>query len=243
MYEKTLARADLITASSESMVVDLPTNLHTKIKILHNGVDTDLFNANINCPCPSDLLNIPHPRIVNTGTINRKIDLPLILKIAKKRPQWHWVLIGPVYQNEFNSNMLLSNAFLTCQQLENVHFLGEKSRFLIPSYISHADVTTMNYRIKEDEWYFDGYPLKVNEYLAMGKPTISSPINAIKTHFADIVDIANGEAEWIAAIDNALTNGGVGTPEQRKALAIQNSWDNRVNVLEKWMFEFIQNLS
>jgi glycosyltransferase involved in cell wall biosynthesis len=208
-----------------------------KVKILHNGVDIDLFDNSIEHACPADLTAIPRPRIANIGAINRKIDLTLVAEIAETRPEWHWVFIGKVIKQQLYEDIEATAAFEKCESLPNVHFLGEKNRLAIPAYAQHSDINVICYRIKEGEWVSAGYPLKLNEYLAVGKPVIASPMQAIKSHFSNYVSIASTKEEWIKAIELAQLQGGVGTPEQRKKIAGQNSWDNRVDSLEKWFLE------
>lgn len=239
MYQNLLDRADIITASSEAMVEKLSEKHLNKVKILHNGVDTDLFR-DVENPCPEELKPIPHPRIMSIGTINRKIDLPLIVKIAKLKPKWHWVFVGNLIQNELVNDTYSASALSEFNSLKNIHYLGERSRLDIPPYIQHSDVNVICYRIRDGEWVAAGYPLKLNEYLSTGKPVIASPMDAIKRYFTDVVDIADSSQQWIIAIEKALSQGGVGTPLSRIATSKLNSWDNRVDNLESWLLEIIQ---
>ncbi|CCE24402.1 putative glycosyl transferase [Methylotuvimicrobium alcaliphilum 20Z] len=239
MYQNLLNRADLITASSEAMVQDLSEKQLNKVKILHNGVDLDIFNNDIKYPCPDDLSEIPHPRIMNTGNIGRKIDLSLIVDIAKKRPEWHWVLVGNVMLNSLETDPYSQTALNESKNLSNIHFLGEKNRLEIPAYAQHSDINVICYRIRKDEWVSAVYPLKLNEYLAIGKPVISSPIETVINLFSSVVDIASTPQEWVNAIEKALNQGGVGTSCDRINISKQNSWDNRVDNLETWLFELL----
>ncbi len=239
-YHALLERADLVAAASEAMAEDAPSRFHGKIKILHNGVDTELFDDKKQHACPADLAAIPSPRIANTGNTNRKIDLKLIVEIAQRKPEWNWVFIGKVDHEGLKSEPELAVALEQCESLPNVYFLGEKNRLEIPAYSGNMDVNVICYRIEQGNWAAAGYPLKLNEYLAVGKPVVSSPIEAVKTHFSDCVAIAETTDDWIAAIEQALTQGGVGSPALRQTIARQNSWDNRVDQLEQWLHELIQ---
>ena len=90
----------------------------------------------------------------------------------------------------------------------------------------------------EGGWWVAGYPLKMHEYLAGGGPIISSDLSAVRP-FSQVIDIAHTPDEWTAAIERALTSGGVGTPEQRRAVAHENTWDQRVDQLEEWLLKMI----
>ena len=94
------------------------------------------------------------------------------------------------------------------------------------------------YRL-EGGWWQAGYPLKMHEYLALGKPVVSTGLETIKP-FHEIIDIVSDCEEWGAALDRALTGGGVGTVVDRRAVAVANSWDVRLDNLDQWMREINQ---
>jgi glycosyltransferase involved in cell wall biosynthesis len=237
--EKLVTRADLITASSKGIANSLPVSGQQKAKVLENGVDTDLFLANTELTCPSDLHLIPHPRIIYTGTINRKVDLPLITHIAKIRPDWHWIMLGRFEKDELIADAYQKQSVNQLSSLTNIHFLGEKSRLEIPSYLANVDVTAMCYRSSGDGWWNDGSPLKMHEYLSSGKPVISSPLETVLP-FSKVVAIARTPDEWLVEIQDALVNSGVGTIKARREIASKNSWDERVNLLENWIMQLLK---
>lgn len=234
-------KANLITAATESMAESLPGKGPKKTKILHNGVDPTPFMKNEEYSCPADLAEIPYPRIANLGTINLKMDMLTIAKIAMEKPAWNWVFVGRLEEAELNTDSEAKEGLALCKQLSNVHFLGEKSRLDIPAYAHNVDVNTVCYRIRPDDWVISGYPLKLNEYLAVGKPVVASPQTAICKYFSDVVDIAYNYDNWLTALEHAISQGGVSTPERRKEVAMSNTWDKRVDLLEKWLFEMTEN--
>ncbi|SIS47735.1 glycosyltransferase [Neptunomonas antarctica] len=239
MLSNTVKRADLITASTASMAESLPLNGVGKTKILHNGVDPTPFLLANRMPCPEDLKDIPHPRIANLGTVNLKMDMKLIAELANKNPNWSWVFVGRLEEAELNTDNEARDGLAKCKKLSNVYFLGEKSRHAIPAYAQHINISTICYRIRPDDWVIAGYPLKLNEYLAVGKPVVASPQTAICEYFSDVVAIAKNESEWQLALEHALNTGGVGTPDQRIATALSNSWEKRVDAYEEWLLEMI----
>jgi len=241
MQTRLIERADLLTAATEGMARGLPGPGPSKAKILYNAADPALFLKAYDAPCPSDLASIPHPRIANIGVINRKIDLGLIAAIAKQQPDWHWILVGHLEKGELERDPEARVTLAACQEMDNVHFLGEKSRLEIPAYLYHMDINTICYRIREGEWVVSGYPLKLHEYLTVGKPVIATPVEAIKNLFSHVVDIASTPEEWITAIKRALNSGGIGTVAERLATAMENTWDRRVDTLENWMFKMLES--
>jgi glycosyltransferase involved in cell wall biosynthesis len=101
--------------------------------------------------------------------------------------------------------------------------------------MAHMDVNLICYLIEDGHWASKGYPLKLNEYLAIGKPVVATPIDAVKRYFGGVVDIATNSEEVAAAIQRALSSGGIATPEERRAVASRNTWDRRVDLLDKWL--------
>jgi hypothetical protein len=96
----------------------------------------------------------------------------------------------------------------------------------------------MCYRTDGEGWWKSIYPLKLHEYLASGKPVISAPLASVQP-FAHVVEIANSVADWISAIEHALSHGGLASPGERLAVANKNTWDLRVDQLEQWLGEMI----
>jgi glycosyltransferase involved in cell wall biosynthesis len=106
----------------------------------------------------------------------------------------------------------------------NVHSLGGKPAKDLPCYVQHFDVCLMCYEVNDYTQYI--YPLKLNEYLASGRPTVSSPIEAVHG-FAHVVTIAKDEAEWLSAIELGLSEvDRDGTAAlARRAVARAHDWD------------------
>jgi glycosyltransferase involved in cell wall biosynthesis len=114
-----------------------------------------------------------------------------------------------------------------------VHFLGSKPHTDVPRYLQNVDVNVMCYRTSEGGWWTDIYPLKLHEYLAVGKPVVASDIDAVR-EFSAVVAIAATTKDWIAALTKAIEGTGVGNVAERQLVAGMNSWDERVDTLERW---------
>ncbi|MET0012482.1 MAG: glycosyltransferase [Sedimenticola sp.] len=227
-----LNQADLVIASSQEMANHLikKTNYTGSIKILKNGADYQAFRNGIDEKVPSDLATIPHPRISYVGRLNIKVDLSLIIELATRRPEWHFILVGPEVFFDSKTKELLE----ICKKIHNIHFLGEKSHKELPSYTAQMDVNTMIYVLNKDNWSYYGYPLKLHEYLATGKPVISSNLSSVR-EYDQVVAIAHNPDEWEQLIEDAINGNGRGCPKLRQEVAYQNSWDVRVKQLNDWI--------
>ena len=222
-------RADLAFSSSEVTADALESRYGRAPTVIANGADYEAFvgAADAPGPEPTDLSTIPRPRIGYTGALSRKVDFELIATLARRRPQWQFVLIGEVRNLDGPSHAAQANA----QREPNVHFLPPKPHELVPHYVCSMDVNIMCYRLADDLWVEGIYPLKLHEYLAAGRPVVSADVPSIRP-FAQVVAIAQNLQEWERAIEVALTSGEPGSTAARREVAAANSWDARVRQLE-----------
>lgn len=236
MERTVIERAGLVVASSKAIADDLPIQALNKVRVLGNGVDFNAVVHAANQPCMAPLASIPRPRIGYCGVVNRKIDFLLVQQIALRHPDWHWVFIGPERGLDADGDepfFRQQDALASCRTLPNVHFLGAMLHSEVFNCLHHMDVNVICNR-SDSGWWQDTYPLKFHEYLAAGKPVISSPIASLE-EFAGVAEIAEGVDGWVGALHRAISAGGVGTVSERRAVARQNDWERRVTVLEGWL--------
>jgi glycosyltransferase involved in cell wall biosynthesis len=233
--EDLLKAADLVFACTPTLAAALRSIARCEPKVLPNGANVEAIFAAVKLhPLePEDLAGIPHPRVGYLGSIHPQLDLELIVRVAARHPEWQFVLIGP----EQNTSALHELAgYRACRQATNIHFLGAKHHSLVPAYLVHMDVNILFYRESPDSWTQAGYPLKLHEYLACGRPVVSAE-HAVVREFSDVVSLATGVDGWGRALSIALLERDSEQRQRRMNIARLNSWDARVDVLSGWLDE------
>jgi UDP-galactopyranose mutase len=147
--------------------------------------------------------------------VDERFDIELLAALAAKRPEIHFVVLGPVVK--------IDPTFLP--QGINIHYLGTKSYADLPAYLSGWDVALMPFALNESTRYIS--PTKTPEYLAAGKPVVSTPIHDVVRDYggSGLVAIAGTATEFAAALDRALL-----PPTQQWLKAVEeklsrSSWD------------------
>ncbi len=226
-----LAKANLVTASSKYIVSELHKQSGRNIQFLPNGADVQVFSDARYSDLPEHLKRIPKPRIGYCGAVNKKVDLCLVAELSRERPMWNWCFIGAVAEPELRRDPYLAEAFEFCLNAPNIHFLGERNFCDIPQYVAHMDVNIMCYRTDGDGWWKGVYPLKMHEYLATGKPVVSSRIDAV-LDFSDNLRLADSIDSWLTNIEQAIVENDLMASTLRVNVAFENSWESRVDQLE-----------
>jgi glycosyltransferase involved in cell wall biosynthesis len=216
---KVLGSVDQVYLTSPALM-QKRGSFNPNTEFLPMGVDYQKFSTPV--PEPDDLRGIPYPRVGYMGHLKRMLDWPLLLDLSTAHPEWSFVFVGPKGPHP-DIDALLGKMSL----LPNVHFLGGKPTKSLGAYPQHFDVCLMPYVIDDYTRYV--YPLKMHEYLAGGKPVVSSPIRSVED-FKHVIALARTREEWSRAIQDALS-AGENTPEQRvrrQRVARDYDWDGLV---------------
>jgi glycosyltransferase involved in cell wall biosynthesis len=172
---------------------------------------------------PADLARIPHPRLGYVGIIKTQLDFRLLLELASRHVKWSFVFVGP-------RGKLGEDATLVDQlsELQNVHFLGHKPIESACAYPQHMDVCLLPYKTNDYTKYI--YPLKLNEYLAGGKPIVGTSIRSL-LDFAHVIKLASTQDEWSKALTESLAPEAVSIDqiEKRRSFARQVDWETLVH--------------
>jgi UDP-galactopyranose mutase len=167
---------------------------------------------------PADQAAIPSPRVGFFGVIDERMDLDLLARVADERPAVQLVMLGPIVKIDPES----------LPRRPNLHWLGAKSYAELPAYLSRWDVAMMPFALNESTEFIS--PTKTLEYMAAGKPIVSTAIRDVVVPYGErgVVRIADATT-FAAAIDAALAESGSAAGEARRRAADEmvaaTSWD------------------
>lgn len=218
--EEALCRRSGLVVTTSMALQEAKSPWNPNTILVPHGVDFDHFSRAVReaLPCPPDLAPIPAPRLGFFGLIRDWVDLDFLAQIARKREDWHFVLIG-----DADSNVDIKQY----RTIQNMHFLGRKPYAELPAYCRHLDVGLIPFKINELTRAVN--PIKLREYLAAGLPVVSTPLPEVKFHEL-FVELAENPAEFTVAIEKVLNE-----PERRKQeriLAMSNeTWPVKMAII------------
>ncbi|PJJ76570.1 glycosyltransferase involved in cell wall biosynthesis [Thermoflavifilum aggregans] len=196
------------------------------------GCNIELFNGYKTFDPPEDIKHIPHPRIGYVGNLyGLRLDEEIFFSIAKHNPDWQIILIGPEDESFRKSKL---------HDLANVHFLGKKPLESLPAYIQSIDVCLNPQRV--NELTIGNYPLKVDEYLAMGKPVVATRTHAMKM-FETYCYLAEKKEDFPILIEQALYENNPLLEEKRKSFASTHTWEHTVSMISEYILLTEKGLS
>ncbi|MCC6158132.1 MAG: glycosyltransferase [Deltaproteobacteria bacterium] len=228
---QTVARADLVFAISKPLAERLRARHGCVIHAPH-GVESALFARTAEAgPIHANLASIPTPRLGFVGVLAHWLDYELLTGIARVRPDWHLCLIGPVGPHVNISPL---------REYPNVHLLGQRDRDELPAFLRGFDVCLVPFLV--NELTVNSSPLKAYEYVAAGRPVVSSRLPELADH-APPIRIADGLDGWIREIDRALREWTAEDAARSVALGATLSWDGRVDRALARIREFLNTRS
>jgi UDP-galactopyranose mutase len=189
---------------------------HRNIHAFPSSVDVAHFaRARHTIAEPADQAAIPHPRIGFFGVIDERMDLELIAELVDQRPDLQLVMLGPVAKIAPDSLPLRSN----------LHWLGSKAYDELPAYLAGWDVAMLPFARNDSTRFIS--PTKTPEYLAAGKPVVSTSItDVIKPYGREgLAWIADSAGEFAAAVDEALRSDRIARLAHADAFLADLSWD------------------
>ena len=216
-----IKQADVVVTNSE-YYASYCQQYNSASYYIGQGCNTKVFNGNIEYEIPADVRNISYPVIGYTGTLDAdRLDENIITAIAEKYSNANIVLVGPEYANFENTSL---------RKFSNVHFVGRKPVNELPAYINAFDVC-INPQIK-NEITKGNYPLKIDEYLAMGKPVVATRTEAMRM-FEPYTYLSDSPSEFVSLIEKALVEDNVLLKNERKAFAGSHTWEKCLEELSR----------
>lgn len=209
MEDELIRSCDLILATSDDLCKK-KVRANKKPTLLSHGVDFDHFHSALESAKPEEFLAIPSPIIGFFGALSSWLDFDLIVSLAKARPEWSFVFIGPA-----------DTDISVLKMLPNIHLVGRVSYERLPAYAAFFDVGIIPFKVNDLTKSVN--PLKLLEYLSCGIPVVSSPMPEV-ARFAHVVTIADGVGDFLAGIEHSLANNEQCARALRKEVARNQSW-------------------
>jgi glycosyltransferase involved in cell wall biosynthesis len=189
-----LEKADIVFTGGSSLY-EAKKDRHDNVHCFPSSVDRAHFcKARARGFDPADQEDLPRPRLGFYGVIDERFDTDLLAQAAELRPDWSFVMVGPVVK--ISEEDLPKRA--------NIHYLGSKTYDQLPAYLSGWDVALMPFAMNESTQFIS--PTKTPEYLAGGKPVVSTPIKDVVRHYGQLegVRIAADAETFVSECERAL---------------------------------------
>jgi len=216
--EELFSLADLVFTGGQSLY-ESKRSRHPSVHLFPSSIDAKHFaEARQPQDDPVDQSSIPHPRLGYCGVIDERMDLELLAAMADSRPDWQFIMVGPVVK--------ITDADLP--KRANIHYLGSKQYSDLPNYLSGWEVALLPFARNESTRFIS--PTKTPEYLAAGRPVISTAITDVVRPYGDLglVSICNTAAQFIDAVEQSLFRD-LSKEEERlrqvDAFLARSSWD------------------
>ena len=215
--ERQLFRqVDLVFTGGQSLY-EVKRGQHPAVYAFPSSIDAIHFGkARTTLEDPEDQANIPRPRLGFFGVIDERFDVDLLDEVAAKRPDWNFVIIGPVVKIHPD----------TLPKHSNIQYLGGKKYNELPDYLAGWDIALLLFARNESTRFIS--PTKTPEYLAAGKPVISTSIRDVVRPYGEmkLVEITDTADEFIAAAEKLLSRPDHSEWLQKVDAYLENiSWD------------------
>lgn len=217
LQDELFRKSDWVAANSKYLS-DIAIKAGGKALDVGQGCELHNFVPSEELDKPNELIGITTPIVGYVGTLTHmRLDIPLLEKLCEEMNTFTFVFVGP--QDEAFKNSVL-------QKMENVLFLGLKPMDRLRNYIQYFDVC-INPQLVND-LTIGNYPIKIDEYLAMGKPVVATKTVAMEM-FKNHVYLAENMLKYIKCISQAISENTKERFEERRAFGLTHTWANSVN--------------
>jgi glycosyltransferase involved in cell wall biosynthesis len=219
--ERELFKRANVSLTSAGELYRSKKDLAPGLLLAPNGADVFHFNKALQpgLAVAPEIASLPRPLIGYIGAVSQWLDQELLAAAARTHPEWSLVLIGPV-----DTDVAVLKA------LPNVHLLGRKSYSTLPSYLKGLDLVLIPFKINELTRGVN--PVKLYEYLAAGKPVVSSDLPEVRP-FQPAVAVYHNQQEFLQKLEDELAGDSPAKTAERLRLARENSWQARTALIEE----------
>ena len=218
--------ADLVFTGGPSLYAS-KKDRHPDVHCFPSSVDAAHFGQA--AADHADQAALPHPRLGYYGVIDERLDLELVGALADAHPEWQIVMVGPVVKIDP----------ATLPERPNIHWLGQRAYAELPQFLAGWDVCLLPFALNEATRYIS--PTKTLEYLAAGKPCVSTPIRDVVEPYAGLVRIAATAEAFAEACAELLAQTAEAQHhfrQQAAAVVAATSWDRTVASMNRLMARF-----
>jgi len=221
-----MAHADIVFTGGKSLY-ESKRQLHSNVYCFPSSVDEEHFAQALNGISPAaDIASLSKPIVGYYGVIDERIDLDLLHKCAKKLHDVSFVMIGPLAKIE-DADLPKEN---------NIHYLGMKSYNELPNYLKAFDIAMMPFALNDATKYIS--PTKTLEYMAAGKPIISTKITDVVRDYSDSVTLIENDGEFCDAIETLLTKNSLEMEMEYNKILEKTSWNSTADKMESIIKKF-----
>jgi glycosyltransferase involved in cell wall biosynthesis len=220
--KKMLAQVDAVIVVSKELY-EVKHRFNPNTYLVPNGVNYQAYSdASADPRVPEDLQAIKSPRLGYSGLIGDRLNLAMLKDLAQGNPEWSLVFLGPVNVSK------QAETWQALQAMPNVHYLGLVESARVPYYVKGFDVGLMPY--VQDRHAETISPLKLYDYLAAGLPIAAMDIPAAR-EFSSYIHLAGAPQDFSRTVRDALADTTSERRQARREIALQNTWEARVEQL------------
>ncbi len=228
--KRLLKLADVVFTGGPSLY-KAKVNRHPNVHCFSSSVDAAHFGSAQTAVPPADQRDLPRPRVGYYGVIDERIDLELLDALAQSRPDWQFVMVGPVVKISHDD----------LPKHPNLHYLGQKSYAELPSYVGGWDVCMMPFARNDATKFIS--PTKTLEFMAAEKMIVSTPITDVAEPYGKLVYLGNTPSAFAAACEQAMNASQMERAARlagmREVLS-KTSWDNTAQKMQALIEKAIQ---
>lgn len=224
--ERKLMRQFTFTISTSKFLQKYSASYSRSSYYLPNAVDFSLFSSAVSISSdkrPIELRPIKTKIVGYIGHLEDRTNFDLLLEVIELNPDKSFVFIGPIGSTEF-----IRKGF---DRLPNVFSIGSKNIRELPDYLRFIDCAIIPY--KKNKLTEGIYPLKINEYLAAGRPVVCTSFSEDILEFKDIIQIADSPLDFSRAIQAEIESDDLDKVQKRLSRASANTWENRASELKE----------